>query len=143
VNGPGPVPFDRRTVALVAVGGAFGAVVRTACTERFATPAGGFPSAVLVVNLVGALLLGVLMGAVTRRPEDTWRRPLLAIGVLGGFTTFSTLCLDAARLIADGRVGLAGLDLLVTIVGGVLAVAVGLALPWRGRRVEPAVEGEE
>jgi CrcB protein len=143
VNGPGPVPFDRRTVALVAVGGAFGAVVRTACTERFTTPAGGFPIAVLVVNLVGALLLGVLMGAVTRRPEDTWQRPLLAIGILGGFTTFSTLCVDAARLIADGRAGLAGLDLLVTIVGGVVAVAVGLSVPWGGRPAEPAVEGEE
>ena len=143
MNGPGPVPFDRRTVALVAVGGACGAVVRTACTERFTTPAGGFPVAVLVINLVGALLLGALMGSVARRPEDSWRRPLLAIGILGGFTTFSTLCVDAARLAADGRAGLAGLDLLVTSVGGVVAVAVGLMFPRGGRSVEPAVEGEE
>ena len=143
MSGPGPVALDRRSVALVAVGGALGAVVRTGLAEQFATPAHRFPVTILAVNLTGALLLGLLMGLVARRDRDTWRRPFLAIGVLGGLTTFSTLCVDAARLTAAGDAGLAGLDLLVTSVGGVVAVAVGLSFPRGGRSVEPAVEGEE
>lgn len=143
MSGPGPVTIDRRTVALIAAGGAVGAVIRTAATERFPTDPGGFPTTTLAVNLLGALLLGLLMGRVARRSADTWRRPLLAIGVLGGLTTFSTLCLDAARLVAAGRTGLAATDLAVSVVGGVVAVAVGVAIVSRGHLPDPVPEGEE
>ena len=142
MSGPGPVALDRRSVALVAVGGALGAVVRTGLAERFATPAHRFPVTILAVNLTGALLLGLLMGLVARRDRDTWRRPFLAVGVLGGLTTFSTLCVDAARLTATGDAGLAGLDLLVSAVGGVVAVALGVAIASGGRAHDPADEGE-
>jgi CrcB protein len=142
VSGPGPVALDRRSVALVAVGGALGAIGRTALAERFPTPAHRFPVTILVVNLAGALLLGLLMGRVAHRDHDTWRRPFLAIGVLGGLTTFSTLCVDAARLTAGGDVGVAGLDLLVSAVGGALAVALGVAIASGGRAHHLADEGE-
>ena len=142
MSGPGPVPFERRTIALVAVGGALGAVARTVVMDHVPAPPHRFPTTLLVVNLLGALLLGLLMGRVARRPHDAWRRPLLAIGLLGGLTTFSTLCVDGARLAADGHTALAVLDLLASAVGGLVAVALGVAIASGGREHDPVPEGE-
>lgn len=128
MSGPGPIPVDRRTFLLIAVGGAVGAVVRTLVTEHAPRAPGRLSVTTLAVNLVGALLLGVLMGHVSRRAEDRWRRPLLAVGLLGGFTTFSTLCVDAARLTASGATGTALIELTISLIGGIAAVAVGVAI---------------
>lgn len=83
--------------------------------------------ATLLTNLAGCLLLGLLVG---RRPDDPVLRPLLGTGVLGGFTTFSTLAVQTDRLLADRPLVAVGY-LAATTAGGLLLAAAGLRL---GRR---------
>ncbi|HET7305467.1 MAG TPA: CrcB family protein [Segeticoccus sp.] len=115
----------RRTVAVVALGGAVGAVTRHLVEVAWPSAPGGFPAAVLAINVVGSALIGVLMVAVTDvfSPHPLVR-PFLGTGVLGGFTTFSTYAVDVHTLTATGETGLAaGLGYLVaTPVVALLAV---------------------
>ena len=113
---------------LVSVGGAAGACARYALGLLVPDGPGGLPLATLLTNLLGCLLLGLLVG---RRPDDAVLRPLLGTGVLGGFTTFSALALQADRLLA-GRPLVALGYLAATTVGGLLCAAAGLRL-GRGR----------
>ncbi|SEP11682.1 fluoride efflux transporter CrcB [Trujillonella endophytica] len=115
-----------------AVGGALGALARWGVSSALPSPAGDWPWATLLVNLSGCLLIGVLLGALLPRfPERTWLRPLLATGVLGGYTTYSAFAVDVVRLADDGAAGLAAGYVLASVAGGVLAAATGL---WLGRR---------
>lgn len=115
---------------LVAAGGAAGALARSGLDLLVPDGPGGLPSGTLLVNVVGCLLLGVLVGA---RPDDPVLRPLLGTGFLGGFTTFSALALQSGRLLADApAVALAYLAL--TTATGLGAAAVGLRAGTRLRR---------
>ena len=105
----------------VAVGAALGAVCRYALDR--AVTRGAFPTGILVVNLLGSLLAGVVAGAGTGRPLGD----LLAVGVLGGFTTASTLAVDVLRLAAAGDRRGAVLDVVLSVVPGVALAAAGLA----------------
>lgn len=107
---------------LVALGAAAGSVCRH-LLDRLLTR-GRFPTGVLVVNLVGSLLAGVVAGAAPG-PALT---DLLAAGVLGGFTTASTLAADVLRLQRDGTPRLAVLDVVLSVGPGLLLAAGGLAL---------------
>ena len=113
---------------LAALGGALGALARWG-TAQALPPDGGWPWATLLVNLTGCLLIGVLSGALANRsPEPAWARPFLGVGVLGGYTTFSTAAVDVLR--ADPATAL--IYLAATLVGAVLAV-------WLGTTVTEAV----
>ena len=99
------------------------------------TPDGGFPWATFVENVLGCLLLGALMVYLV----DVWRpqrylRPFLGVGVLGGFTTFSTYTNETRELLLDGEVLLAFL-----YVGG--TVVVGLLATWTGLHVARSAAG--
>jgi CrcB protein len=125
---PGPA------LALVAVGGAAGAVARWSL-ERLWPAGDGIPWGTLVINLSGALLLGVLMAVVVeRRRGPVWLRPLVGVGLLGGYTTFSTLALELRDLLASGQGGSAAAYVVVTVVGGLAAALAGIAL---GERAVP------
>jgi fluoride exporter len=93
------------TWLLVAIGGAVGASLRHGVNVLFAEYVVGrdpaFPWATLVVNWLGCLLIGVLTGLVIERygNEAAWLRPLLIVGLLGGFTTFSSFALETSNLI--------------------------------------------
>jgi fluoride exporter len=120
------------TLVLIAAGGAAGAVVRfivdNAVLDRFG---GAFPLGILVVNLSGAFVLGLLAALIVDRgvlPADL-RSPLL-VGFLGAYTTFSTLMLDSWRLFEDGLPMLALANIAGSTVLGVVAVVGGL---WIGR----------
>ncbi len=122
------------TLVLIAVGGAAGAVARylvdVAVLERFG---GAFPLGILFVNLTGAFVLGVLAALIVDRgvlPADL-RAPLL-VGFLGAYTTFSTLMLDSWQLIEDGSPALGLVNLVGSVVLGVIAVVGGL---WIGRAI--------
>ena len=73
---------------LAAAGGALGALARAGVAGLLPRDPGGWPSATLVVNLGGCLLLGALLAVLAvRRPDDERVRVFLGTGVLGGFTT--------------------------------------------------------
>jgi CrcB protein len=95
----------------VATGGALGAVARHGVQLAWPAP----PWVTLAVNAVGCLLIGVLMA----RTTDPLRRAFLGVGVLGGFTTFSTYTLDAYTLIRSGHPALAA-----AYLGGTAAICV-------------------
>ena len=115
---------------LIAVGGAFGSVLRYLVDgwvlDRVGT---GFPFGTLVVNLSGAFVLGLLAALSIDRsvlPADI-RAPVL-IGFIGAYTTFSTLMLESWRLVEDGQVAAAAANLFGSAILGIVAVVAGLAL---------------
>ena len=106
----------------VAVGAAAGAVARHLLDRALTT--GRFPTGILVVNLLGSLLAGVVAGAAPGPPATD----LLAVGLLGGFTTASTFAVDVLRLHRDGAHRLALLDVAASVGPGLALAAAGLAL---------------
>ena len=120
---------DVPVLAAIAVGGGIGAVSRYGVGHRFPVTAGEVPWSTLLINGVGCLLIGVLMVLVT----EVWSphrlvRPFLGIGILGGFTTFSTYTNEIRELLASGDGIVAMAYLAGTVIVALLAVAVGMAL---------------
>jgi fluoride exporter len=116
-------------VAAVSVGGALGALARWGIGLAWPAPHGGFPASTLLINVVGCLLMGVLVVHVAEvREAHPLVRPFLGVGVLGGFTTFSTFAVDTQTLLAGGHLGVALGYLAATVLGSVGAAALGLAL---------------
>jgi CrcB protein len=119
---------------LAALGGSLGALARWALEEALPSP-GGWPWATLLINLTGCLLLGALFAVLAARsPEPLWARPFLGVGVLGGYTTYSAFAIEVVDLVDDGAPLLAAGYLLVSVLGGVLAVAVGALAGGRATR---------
>jgi len=114
----------------VAVGGAFGAVARLAIDGWVSERTGGlFPWGTLVINLSGAFLLGLLATlAIDRSVLSPDIRPIAMIGFLGAYTTFSTWMLDCWRLMQEGAWALAGANLVGSVLLGLVAVGLGVAL---------------
>ncbi|HET8615125.1 MAG TPA: fluoride efflux transporter CrcB [Actinomycetales bacterium] len=114
-------------LALIALGGALGALARWGTSVAWPTPVGTFPWATVEVNVLGCLLIGLLMVVVRRRGrEGRYTRPFLGVGVLGGYTTFSTYALDVHSLLLAHRPGLAATYLVGTVVVGLVAVWCGV-----------------
>lgn len=131
---PRPGPHrDPRVVAAVAVGGIIGALLRAELEDRF--PAGGgFPWMTLFINLAGtAVLAWVVVRVGERLPPSTYLRPLLGTGFCGALTTFSTMQVEAVRLIHHGRPGVAMTYLIVSVGAGVLVTAYVLRAARRAR----------
>jgi CrcB protein len=117
---------------LAAVGGALGALARWGLATALPHADGGWPWATLTVNLTGCLLMGVLVGVLAaREPEPAWARPLLGVGVLGGYTTYSAFAVDVVALTDAGAAALAVGYVLASVLGGVVAVAAGARLVRR------------
>jgi CrcB protein len=111
---------------LAALGGALGALTRWALMEAMPGSPGGWPWATLVVNLTGCFLLGALIAVLAdRSPEPSWARTFLGVGVLGGYTTYSTFAVEVVGLVDAGALPLAAGYVLLSVVGGVAAVALG------------------
>lgn len=130
-------------IALVAAGGAVGTAARYGLAEALPA-AGGWPTATFVENLVGATLLGVLLEVLVRRGPESPRGRLVRLtvgtGVLGGFTTFSSLAIEVERLLADGRVALGLAYALVSVAAGFVCCLAGIAVSARRHR-PPEGEG--
>lgn len=119
-------------LAAISAGGALGALTRYGISVAFPFHPGGFPWSTFTINVSGCLLIGVLMVLVTRRFADVrLLRPFTGVGILGGFTTFSTYALDIRTTIAAGRPGIALLYLAGTLVAAVAAVWIGMAATER------------
>lgn len=118
--------------AAVAIGGAIGALARWLLQASVPIPPGGFPTATFGINVGGCLLMGVLVVLVIEaREAHPILRPFLGVGVLGGFTTFSTYVVEAHQLLVGHHLGLAVLYLIATILAALLAVLLGLAVTRR------------
>jgi CrcB protein len=118
-----------RVLVVIAVGGGLGALARYGVEAALPTSPGGFPWATFLVNVTGCLLIGVLMVLVTEVfAERPLLRPFVGVGVLGGFTTFSTYANEVRGLLRPGTLPVAFAYLAATLVAALLAVIVGMAL---------------
>ncbi|HZC25928.1 MAG TPA: fluoride efflux transporter CrcB [Actinopolymorphaceae bacterium] len=114
------------TTAVIGMGGALGSLARYALSVRVPHGPRGFPWSTFLTNVGGCFAIGVLMVLIV----DVWvahrlLRPFLGVGVLGGFTTFSTYEVETATLLRDGP-GATGLAYLVgTVATALLAVWLG------------------
>jgi CrcB protein len=114
---------------LVGLGGAIGAVARYGTGVLVAGlwrhP---FPLATLLINIVGSLAMGLLVGWLARvlPPAQNEIRLFVAVGILGGFTTFSAFSLDVITLIERGDLGQAAVYILGSVVISVVALFLGL-----------------
>ncbi len=131
-----PVHLRWRYLGLVAVGGAIGTGVRAALAAAL-PPGAGISWTILAINVVGAFCLGLLLEALAHRGPDVGRRRGLRLfvgtGVLGGFTTYSTLADDTAQLLDAGRWAAGSGYALLSLVLGLAAVAAGVGLAARLR----------
>jgi fluoride exporter len=129
-----------RLAGLVALGGMVGTTARAELEAAFPAPAGGWPWTTFAVNLVGSLILGVLLESLLRGGSDTgWRRACrlgCGTGIIGGFTTYSTFILEVEQLLRGGHPAVAVAYALLSVVVGVVAAGVGIALAaaWGRRR---------
>lgn len=114
---------------VVAAGGALGAAGRFGAAKALPSAPDEFPWSTFLVNATGCLLLGLLMVcALDVWPTSRYLRPFLGIGLLGGFTTFSTYALETRNLVAEHQQQLAGVYLVGSVAAGLTAVWLGVAV---------------
>jgi CrcB protein len=90
---------------------------------------GAFPWGTFAVNVSGSFIVGVLFTVLTERwLVAPWLRSSLTIGLLGAYTTFSTLSLESYRLLEDGAYGVAAANVLGSIAAGLAAVYAGVVV---------------
>jgi CrcB protein len=122
------IPYGLPQLLWVGVGGFLGSVGRFVISGFFnrLSPALAFPIGTLAVNILGCLLIGLLHGlAESRNMLGTDTRIFLFIGVLGGFTTYSTFGFESLALLKDGA-------MLKATANIIIHVFVGLAAVWLG-----------
>jgi CrcB protein len=118
--------LDPAVLGAMALGGVLGAEARYALGLWFPAPSGSWPWATWVINVAGSFLIGVLMVVLTERiTPHRLARPFLGVGVLGGFTTFSTASVDVLRLLRGGSPVLGPVYLVGTALAALLAAALG------------------
>lgn len=117
------------TVLQVAIGGAIGASARylagVAILRNFGSHE--FPLGVIAVNILGSFIMGALVVFLGQKGLTHWNA-LLATGVLGGFTTFSSFSLESWRLFDTGRYDLAALYILLSVAVSLIALIAGVHL---------------
>ncbi len=112
---------------IVMLGGAIGAGLRhLAGGLALARLGPGFPWGTLAVNLSGGLAMGLLAGWLVRYGGTEASRLFLAVGVLGGFTTFSAFSLETFLMIERGQLGLGAAYVSASVIGSVLLLFGGL-----------------
>jgi len=113
-------------ILLLLAGGAIGTVSRYAVsglTHKYVD--GTFPYGTLMVNILGSLIIGLLWGIWETANISSNMRTFIFIGILGGFTTFSTYSLETLNLFREGEVKMAVLNILANNVFGILMVFAG------------------
>ena len=124
---PRDVPWT--TLAAISAGGVCGALARYAISANVPHRPGEFDWATFGVNVSGCLLIGVLMVLITEvRQAHRLVRPFLGVGVLGGFTTFSSAIVEVQRGVEAGAARTALLYLFGTLLCALAAVYAGVRL---------------
>ena len=128
---------DTGLLAAVAAGGVLGSLGRYVVGLALPHDPGSFAWSTFAVNVTGSLAMGVLVVWVlsVAAPHPSLR-PFLGVGVLGGWTTFSSYALDVHAMVQAGHPGVAAAYLVGSLVAGLVAVALGIRLGERlfGRR---------
>lgn len=119
-----------KAIFLIGLGGGIGSILRflvSVFINRYFQSA--FPWATFVVNILGCLIIGILLGVFTRQqPVDSNIQLLFVTGFCGGFTTFSTFSSENFSLIQAGNSSFAFLYIIASVLIGLLAVWLGLFL---------------
>lgn len=128
------VPSNIAAIIYVALGGGTGAVLRyqlgRAMTHWLGVKAAtAFPWATLTANVVGSLAMGLLVGILARHGQgvEHWRL-LVGVGLLGGFTTFSSFSMEMVLLAERGQPWLAALYAGISVTVGLGAMVLGLVI---------------
>ena len=128
------VHLDARELGAIFAGGFIGAVARAELAELLPHDPGGWPWATLVVNVLGAFLLGYFVTRLQERlPLSAYRRPFLGTGICGALTTFSTMQVELLEMLDAERIALAAAYAVVSVVAGFAAVVVATNLVRRTR----------
>lgn len=123
------LPMNVAGVIAVALGGALGCVLRWALALAFNPVLPNLALGTLAANLTGALLMGIVLGAIDHFPSISLQmRLFLATGFLGGLTTFSTFAAESVALLLGGRYGWFAAHVTANLVGSIGMVIVGLML---------------
>lgn len=130
-------------VLVIAVGGALGAMGRYGLTVWLPHDQAAFPWATFWTNVSGCLLIGVAMAMLTEVAVNPHRlmRPFVGVGILGGFTTFSTYTVEFHELVRSGAAGTALVYTFTTLVAALVAVQVGIVITRVATRVRRTGEG--
>ncbi len=114
----------------IATGGFLGALARYELGLAWPTAAGHFPWTTFTINVTGGFLLGILLTILGTRPSR-YLRPFLGVGLLGAWTTMSTFAVEADLLVRGGRLLTSVGYIVATVVVGVTATALGVAVTRR------------
>ena len=95
-------------------------------TTALAGKLGNFPLGTLAANIFGSLLMGLVIGILAGRADSI--RLFVAVGFLGGFTTFSSFSAETLALIQGGQIFAAAANVIISVVAGLIACAVGLKI---------------
>lgn len=113
-------------LAAISLGGICGALSRYGVGELLPHPAGQWAWSTWTINASGCLFIGVLMALIDQVwPRQRLIRPFVGVGVLGGYTTFSTATVDVVQLVNAQRPGAALLYLAATVLVALIAVTLG------------------
>ena len=111
---------------VIALGGAIGTLLRYIAGGLDYRFSGGiFPISTLVVNVTGSLAIGFLWGIVDRFTVSPNVRLFVFIGILGGYTTFSTFSLETFNLMRDGEYRIALMNVILSVILSIGAVFLG------------------
>jgi CrcB protein len=115
-------------VLYVALGGAIGSALRYLFMIKIAPLFGiNFPYGTMLINIIGSCLIGLLIGYMAKTiPHSNEFRAFAAVGILGGFTTFSAFSLDVVTMFERGEMMNAGLYIAASVVVSLLALFAGL-----------------
>lgn len=121
--------WDPAVLAAIALGGIVGAEARYGLGVLLPHHTGQWPLATWLINTSGCFLIGVLMVVITELTSPhRLVRPFIGVGILGGYTTFSTAMVDVQQLQLAGRPGVALGYLLATLFAAVVAAFAGVTL---------------
>jgi fluoride exporter len=123
--------FSPGLLAVVAAGGAAGTLLRLAVARALPSGGAAFPWDTLLVNLFGSLVIGfIVVTTVERLAPSRYFRPLIGTGFCGGLTTFSTFAVEIVLLVRAGRIGMAALYALVSLIAGIGLARGGMLLAY-------------
>lgn len=119
---------DRRELAAIFAGGALGTLARAGLVETLPHDVTSWPWPTFIANVVSVIALGYFATRLGERlPLSSYRRPLLATGLCGGLSTFSTMQVEVVKMIDAGVVGLAAAYIVASVAIGLLGIHVATA----------------